>query len=510
MNDDQNRVNLHCNKNIFIKTEGKNYSLQELSSTWILVARVWALFIAFLGIPGNILTASTIIYQVFINHRRQRLHSISDSCFQQLKIIKAGNVSESSEASSICSFNQRKKNTPIRKTTLCSHTRFSLKLPDKKKEGGRVRRSPTPGKNSLTSFTSRESSPGIPLTTKFTATVVEVSNTKRKESDQSNFDSHSRSPVKDLDEVYYDTKTENLNSDSCNGGTPSSPHNKHTELTYSVSNNNNIINEYVEHNPSVTEEDHDLEGRCPSTSSQTLKKQDFLLARKSLSIRSQSVSLHRNECSNYSSKPSFGRIGGDTILILHIILCDLFYCSVNLPHTYYVYGFENINGATPFLCKEAAFVRYVNAFAEWMTLGLLAIQRCIDLAKPPDARFFRMKSTLSFIVGIWVLSVILQLGNLINDNFGYNPVTKKCDCVVGHMTSLLYFYTLDSLLPCSLMMFGCFSIIFQIVRNKRRLQRFGMSVGDGCCERERDVAFGLPCSEPSSALPLLRHPHLYI
>ncbi|RXG51263.1 hypothetical protein Avbf_11037 [Armadillidium vulgare] len=48
---------------------------EELSSTWILVARVWALFIAFLGIPGNILTASTIIYQasnVHVDEKRRK------------------------------------------------------------------------------------------------------------------------------------------------------------------------------------------------------------------------------------------------------------------------------------------------------------------------------------------------------------------------------------------------------------------------------------------------------
>ncbi|MPC55022.1 hypothetical protein E2C01_048954 [Portunus trituberculatus] len=60
----------------------------------------------------------------------------------------------------------------------------------------------------------------------------------------------------------------------------------------------------------------------------------------------------------------------------------------------------------------AALFRYVNALAEWTTLGLLTVERCVDLGRSRGARFFRPRPTLLFIAGIWVGSVLLQLAAL--------------------------------------------------------------------------------------------------
>lgn len=102
---------------------------------------------------------------------------------------------------------------------------------------------------------------------------------------------------------------------------------------------------------------------------------------------------------------------GHTLLLLHLSFCDLLYATVSLPLTATAYGYA-LDGATQELeglCPVAAFLRYTNALAEWLTLGLLAFQRCVDLGRWRSARFFQPAATGTLIAGIWVVSVALQL-----------------------------------------------------------------------------------------------------
>lgn len=107
---------------------------------------------------------------------------------------------------------------------------------------------------------------------------------------------------------------------------------------------------------------------------------------------------------------------GDTILLLHLSICDFLYCAVNLPITAITYNYAlgrtEIQPSKTF-CTGAALFRYVNALAEWTTLGLLTVQRCVDLGRSRGARFFRPRPTVMFIAGIWVGSVVLQLGAIV-------------------------------------------------------------------------------------------------
>uniref|UniRef100_A0A0P4WSH0 G-protein coupled receptors family 1 profile domain-containing protein n=1 Tax=Scylla olivacea TaxID=85551 RepID=A0A0P4WSH0_SCYOL len=112
---------------------------------------------------------------------------------------------------------------------------------------------------------------------------------------------------------------------------------------------------------------------------------------------------------------------GDTILLLHLSICDFLYCVVNLPITAITYNYAL--GRAPdtpskLFCTGAALFRYVNALAEWTTLGLLTVQRCVDLGRSRGARFFRPRPTLLFIAGIWVGSVVLQLAALTQVSYG--------------------------------------------------------------------------------------------
>ncbi|XP_050710975.1 mucin-5AC-like isoform X1 [Eriocheir sinensis] len=166
---------------------------------------------------------------------------------------------------------------------------------------------------------------------------------------------------------------------------------------------------------------------------------------------------------------------GDTILLLHLSICDFLYCAVNLPITAITYnyalGYTELQPSKKF-CTGAALFRYVNALAEWTTLGLLTVQRCVDLGRSRGARFFRPRPTVLFIAGIWVGSVVLQLGAIIKGMCDYDCESHKCD-----MMSLewrIYFFAMESVLPCGLMLTGCCSIIFQIWMNTRKLRAAGM------------------------------------
>lgn len=101
---------------------------------------------------------------------------------------------------------------------------------------------------------------------------------------------------------------------------------------------------------------------------------------------------------------------GDTLILLHLSLCDFLYCIINLPLTAitYNYAFTEENPSQSF-CTGAALFRYGSAFAEWMTLGLLATERCVDLGRSRAARFFRPRFTAVYLVAIWAASITLQL-----------------------------------------------------------------------------------------------------
>lgn len=117
----------------------------------------------------------------------------------------------------------------------------------------------------------------------------------------------------------------------------------------------------------------------------------------------------------YGSRPVVV-LEGDTLLLLHLSLCDFLYCVINLPLTAYTYSYalqSPESQPSQHFCQGAALFRYVNALAEWTTLGLLTVQRCVDLGRLRGARFFRPRPTIIFILAIWVVSFLLQMSAII-------------------------------------------------------------------------------------------------
>ncbi|XP_066980057.1 2-oxoglutarate receptor 1-like [Macrobrachium rosenbergii] len=100
---------------------------------------------------------------------------------------------------------------------------------------------------------------------------------------------------------------------------------------------------------------------------------------------------------------------GYTLLLLNLSVCDLLYCGINLPVTVYTYSyaFTEETPSTSF-CSVAAFLRYTIALMEWLSLALIALQRCVDLRRSRGVRFFKPKPTIVLIGIVWILSILPQ------------------------------------------------------------------------------------------------------
>ncbi len=123
-----------------------------------------------------------------------------------------------------------------------------------------------------------------------------------------------------------------------------------------------------------------------------------------------------------------------TIFILNLAFADMLYCIVNLPFyamTYLKYGW--FWGS--FLCKASTGIRYITAFADWMSLGMVAVSRCLCLTKPDlSHKIFSGMNGKLVIISIWIYANVLvapmyfqktlQMGT-----FGYNCKIGKCDFV---------------------------------------------------------------------------------
>ncbi|KAL7633457.1 UNVERIFIED_CONTAM: hypothetical protein RMT77_015990 [Armadillidium vulgare] len=168
-----------------------------------------------------------------------------------------------------------------------------------------------------------------------------------------------------------------------------------------------------------------------------------------------------------------------TIIILCLCVTDFLYCVTNLPLTCfgYSYYFEETEPSQNF-CRITAFIRYVISYAEWMTVGFLFIERCINLKKLSKAKIFTPLQTMLCISAIWLLSLLLVLPSYLSKRLGYNKQSFRCDIVSqdGVTPSLykFYFFTILTALPCLLVLTGCVSIMVQIIQNTRNLVKIGM------------------------------------
>lgn len=85
----------------------------------------------------------------------------------------------------------------------------------------------------------------------------------------------------------------------------------------------------------------------------------------------------------------------------------MLYCCINLP----LYSIQYLMRAWPFgydFCYVSTAIRYFNAFADWMSLALIAFSRCISLTNPKlSDRLFTGGNGKYFILGTWAYALVL-------------------------------------------------------------------------------------------------------
>ena len=70
-----------------------------------------------------------------------------------------------------------------------------------------------------------------------------------------------------------------------------------------------------------------------------------------------------------------------TIFVINLAFADFLYCTVNLP----LYALNYLNQGWFWgknLCQISTAFRYVNAFADWMSVAMIAVSRCLTLTRP--------------------------------------------------------------------------------------------------------------------------------
>ncbi|XP_071537525.1 protein trapped in endoderm-1-like [Panulirus ornatus] len=175
----------------------------------------------------------------------------------------------------------------------------------------------------------------------------------------------------------------------------------------------------------------------------------------------------------------------DTVLIINLSIADLFYSAISLPFmftTYYrLYTFR---GQAPWgdgdvACMVSAFLRYTNAIAEWTTLGLMALERCLTIynfrtCRRPS-RWFTPGKTALYCCLIWLLSMGCQLPTLTMNfgYFGYNAEFAKCDfndnMRYQYFSPRVMFFALESMVPCILILIGYIVILVQVYSSSTRI-----------------------------------------
>ena len=130
----------------------------------------------------------------------------------------------------------------------------------------------------------------------------------------------------------------------------------------------------------------------------------------------------------------------------------LVFCLINLPiHAAQFWSREALFKNNT-LCRYTTSFRYVNVFADWMSVGMIAVSRCMSLKK-----IYIFERNAKYIaISIWVYAAILFFSSAVSRSdliltstyvhtifatfiyffqtygiFGYDCITGKCDLLPG-------------------------------------------------------------------------------
>ena len=103
------------------------------------------------------------------------------------------------------------------------------------------------------------------------------------------------------------------------------------------------------------------------------------------------------------------------------------------------------------MCTVTGAVDYINSFAEWMSVAIVALTKCINLIKPKFGyKWFSGFWGICIIASIWIYAnamVIPRYFSKFDDKFGtfgYDCRTGKCDIIPSMANSKYHNFTRDA------------------------------------------------------------------
>ena len=123
-----------------------------------------------------------------------------------------------------------------------------------------------------------------------------------------------------------------------------------------------------------------------------------------------------------------------------------------------VYGYEFIF-RMPILneqmCVASAIIRNISLIADWMTVGMIALSRCIYTTRFTRLSFIE-KYGKSFVIGIWIYSILVYFTVYFTtkSSIGYDCIVGRCDFI--HVEDSYFLLNYVFALPCLLILI-CYS-----------------------------------------------------
>ena len=127
------------------------------------------------------------------------------------------------------------------------------------------------------------------------------------------------------------------------------------------------------------------------------------------------------------------------------------------------------------MCQITAAFRYINAFADWTSVAMIAVGRCITLIKPElGQKLFSGLYGKMCIAMIWIYACLLMvpiyIPSLELDSIGYNCHIGKCDFIPnnhGNFPYQIYVYGIGFSIPC-VMTTMSYIIIYWYIRSTNK------------------------------------------
>ena len=136
------------------------------------------------------------------------------------------------------------------------------------------------------------------------------------------------------------------------------------------------------------------------------------------------------------------------------------------------------------LCNITTAFRYINAFADWMSVAMIAVSRCLTLTKPELGQKLFSGRYGKIIIGmIWVYASILIVPMYVPafelGSFGYNCRVGKCDFIPGSNGQKnlyqIYAYGIGFSIPCIMTTVSYIIISWYIGSTNKYLKEVGHS-----------------------------------